>query len=130
MKLIDDNYCFVCGKKNPIGLKLDFSFDGKTITTEFVPQKEHQGYFNIVHGGIISTLLDEAMVKLAIEMGMPAVTARMDIRLQDGTFYVLDVNHNADIGPETSMILGAHKLGYSYGQFASLLVNLAAQRHQ
>jgi D-alanine-D-alanine ligase len=55
--------------------------------------------------------------------------ARMDIRLQDGAFYVLDVNHNADIGPETSMILGAHKLGYSYGQFASLLVNLAAQRH-
>lgn len=55
--------------------------------------------------------------------------ARMDIRLQDGTFYVLDVNHNADIGPETSMVLGAHKLGYSYGQFASLLVNLAAQRH-
>jgi D-alanine-D-alanine ligase len=55
--------------------------------------------------------------------------ARMDIRLKDGTFYVLDVNHNADIGPETSMILGAQKLGYSYGQFASLLVNLAAQRH-
>src|SRR4030065_586627 len=82
MELIDDNYCFVCGKKNPIGLKLDFSFDGKTITTEFVPQKEHQGYFNIVHGGIISTLLDEVMVKLAIEMGMPAVTAHMDIRLR------------------------------------------------
>jgi uncharacterized protein (TIGR00369 family) len=82
MELIDDNYCFVCGKKNPIGLKLDFSFDGKTIKTEFIPQKEHQGYFNIVHGGIISTLLDEAMVKLAIEMGMPAVTARMDIRLR------------------------------------------------
>jgi len=56
--------------------------------------------------------------------------ARMDIRLQDGIFYVLDVNHNADIGPETSLVLGAEKIGYSYGQFGSLLVNLAAQRNQ
>jgi len=56
--------------------------------------------------------------------------ARMDIRLQDGIFYVLDVNHNADIGPETSLVLGAKKIGYSYGQFGSLLVNLAAQRHK
>jgi uncharacterized protein (TIGR00369 family) len=82
MELIDDHFCFVCGKKNPIGLKLDFFFDGKTMKTDFTPQKEHQGYFNIVHGGIISTLLDEVMVKLAIEMGMPSVTARMDIRLR------------------------------------------------
>jgi len=56
--------------------------------------------------------------------------ARMDIRLQDGLFHVLDVNHNADIGPETSLVLGAENIGYSYGQFGSLLVNLAAQRHQ
>jgi D-alanine-D-alanine ligase len=56
--------------------------------------------------------------------------ARMDIRMQNDIFFVLDVNHNPDIGPETSMILGAGKLGYSYGQFGSLLVNLAAHRHQ
>ena len=82
MKFTDDGYCFVCGPKNPIGLKLDFTFNGKTISTQFTPQKEHQGYMNIVHGGIISTLLDEVMVKLAIEMDMPAVTAHMDIRLR------------------------------------------------
>jgi uncharacterized protein (TIGR00369 family) len=82
VEFADDGYCFVCGPKNPIGLKLVFSFDGKRMKTEFVPQKEHQGYMNIIHGGIISTLLDEAMVKLAIEMGMPAVTAQMDIRLR------------------------------------------------
>jgi D-alanine-D-alanine ligase len=55
--------------------------------------------------------------------------ARMDIRLLDGFFYVLDVNPNADIGPQTSLALGAKKIGYSYGKFGSLLVNLAAQRH-
>ncbi len=82
MNLVDDGYCFVCGHKNPIGLKLKFSFNGRTIKTQFTPKKEHQGYMNIVHGGIISTLLDEAMVKLAIAMDMPAVTASIEIRLR------------------------------------------------
>lgn len=105
MELIDDNYCFVCGKKNPIGLKLDFFFDGKTIKTEFIPQKEHQGYFNIVHGGIISTLLDEAMVKLAIEMGMPSVTARMDIRLRKALDVGKKIIVQAEILTDTKKIL-------------------------
>ncbi len=55
--------------------------------------------------------------------------ARMDVRLRNGTFYILDVNHNADISPDTSMIRGANRLGYSYGGFGSLLVTLAAKRH-
>lgn len=82
MNLEDDGYCFVCGPKNPIGLKLKFHFNGKTIKTEFISKKEHQGYLNIVHGGIISTLLDEAMVKLALAMDIPVVTAQMEIRLK------------------------------------------------
>lgn len=55
--------------------------------------------------------------------------ARMDIRLRDGIFYVLDVNPNADISPKTSLALGAEEMGFSYCQFGSILVNLAAQRH-
>jgi uncharacterized protein (TIGR00369 family) len=82
MEFIDDGHCFACGPKNPIGLKLKFVFDGETLKTDFTPKKEHQGYFNIVHGGIITTLLDEVMVQLAIYMEMPAVTAQMDIRLK------------------------------------------------
>jgi D-alanine-D-alanine ligase len=55
--------------------------------------------------------------------------ARIDIRLRNGVFYVLDVNHNADLSPDTSIVLGAQLIGYSYGQLGSLLINLAAQRH-
>jgi len=55
--------------------------------------------------------------------------ARMDIRLRDGFFYLLDVNPNPDISSDNSLTLGAGLVGYSYGQFGSLLVNLAAQRH-
>ena len=104
----DDGYCFVCGPKNPIGLKLDFAFDGKTIRTEYVPPKEHQGYKNIVHGGIVSTLLDEVMVKIAIELGKPAVTAQMDIRLKKAVKIGTKIILSAEITKETRKTLEAY----------------------
>lgn len=55
--------------------------------------------------------------------------ARMDIRQRDGAFYILDVNHNADISSDNSLVKAAALLGLSYGQLGSLFINLAAQRH-
>ena len=55
--------------------------------------------------------------------------ARLDLRLRDGIFYVLDVNPNADFSPDTSLAMSAELSGLSYGQLGSLLVNLAAGRH-
>jgi D-alanine-D-alanine ligase len=55
--------------------------------------------------------------------------ARMDIRQRDDAFYILDVNPNADLSPDTSLALSAGLAGYSFGQLGSLLVNLAARRH-
>jgi D-alanine-D-alanine ligase len=55
--------------------------------------------------------------------------ARLDIRMRDSIFYILDVNHNANNGPDTSMSMAAEAVGLSYGRFSSLLVNLAARRH-
>jgi len=106
--LTDDGYCFVCGPNNPIGLKLDFRLDGEVMTTEFVSRKEHQGYMDIVHGGIISTLLDEIMVKLAIELGMPAVTAHMDIRLRKSVKVGSRLTFSAEILENTSKLLITH----------------------
>jgi uncharacterized protein (TIGR00369 family) len=83
LPLEDDHFCFVCGEKNPIGLHLSFSLHDGKITTEFVPEKIHQGYKDIVHGGIISALLDETMVKAALLQGMPAVTAEISIRFKN-----------------------------------------------
>ena len=82
MNLEDDHYCFVCGEENPSGLHLKFSAGKGKIQTEFIPRKIHQGYKNIVHGGIISTLLDEAMVKAALMQEMPVVTAEITVRFR------------------------------------------------
>ncbi|MEW6570119.1 MAG: PaaI family thioesterase [Nitrospirota bacterium] len=81
--LKDDSYCFVCGERNPNGLHIKFSLREGKVVGEFVPKKIHQGYMDIVHGGLISTLLDEAMVKLALMQGMPAVTAEILIRFRN-----------------------------------------------
>jgi acyl-coenzyme A thioesterase PaaI-like protein len=84
--LQDDNYCFVCGEKNPFGLRLKFSFYNGKATAEFVPQKVHQGYKDIVHGGIITTILDEAMVKAALMQGIHAMSAELTVRFRNILF--------------------------------------------
>jgi D-alanine-D-alanine ligase len=55
--------------------------------------------------------------------------ARMDVRLQDGIFYLLDVNPNPDISSDTSLALGAELVGLPYGKLGSLFINSAARRH-
>lgn len=109
MKLEDDNYCFACGKENPIGLKLNFEIDreSETIKTEFIPTKPYQGYKDIVHGGIISTILDEAMVKLAIGLGMNAVTATMNIKFRKPLLVGEKIIVTAKIESEVRRLIGA-----------------------
>ena len=82
MQLEDNGKCFVCGKDNPCGLKLSFTFvDGK-ITSEFTPSALHQGYKDITHGGIITALLDEAMIQAALSEGASPVTAEISVRFK------------------------------------------------
>lgn len=107
MKLIDDGHCFVCGPNNPAGLKLGFAFDGTSVRTVFTPNKEHQGYLNIVHGGILAMLLDEAMVKLSLALDTPAVTARMEIRLMRALAVGETVTVEARIEKETRKTIHA-----------------------
>ncbi len=53
--------CFVCGRSNPIGLDVVFYYNNNRIETTFTATAAHCGYRNIVHGGILATLLDECM---------------------------------------------------------------------
>jgi acyl-coenzyme A thioesterase PaaI-like protein len=83
MSVVDDGMCFICGERNPIGLKVKFEIDRENMrmTGKFTPRKEHEGFRNIMHGGLQSALLDEAMVKLLWEAGIPAVSAALEIKL-------------------------------------------------
>jgi len=85
IELNDDNGCFVCGKSNPIGLKLDFAVEGDEYVTYFTPAKEHQGWVGIVHGGIVSTVLDEVMTRSVHVRGISAVTGEISVRFRKPT---------------------------------------------
>lgn len=74
------NRCFGCGQANPAGLRLDFlqAPDGAVVSLPVVPDTfdGHPGY---LHGGIIATLLDEAMSKAVRALGRPAMTRKLDV---------------------------------------------------
>jgi uncharacterized protein (TIGR00369 family) len=75
--------CFACGRENPISLRLEFKpDDADGVKAVFVPDEVHQGYNGIMHGGLITTLLDEAMVKACIMQGIEAITAEIKVRFR------------------------------------------------
>ena len=72
--------CFVCGDENPIGLKARFFYDGTQAYTDLTASKQFEGYQKIFHGGIISTILDEVMIKAVLARDIYVVTAEMTIK--------------------------------------------------
>jgi uncharacterized protein (TIGR00369 family) len=74
------NRCFGCGPASAIGLHLEFLLaeDGAVVCLPMIPES-FEGPPGYLHGGIIATLLDEAMSKTVRARGLKAVTGRMEI---------------------------------------------------
>lgn len=57
--------CFICDNNNSntraLGLKIMWDNDNKTVHIPFVPDPTWCGYSNVVHGGLVASVLDEAM---------------------------------------------------------------------
>ena len=66
---IADN-CFVCGSENTFGLRIKLRLDGKICRAEFTPDERHQGYDNILHGGILFSILDDVMANCLFLKGI------------------------------------------------------------
>lgn len=63
----NSDYCFICGRKNPHGLRMTFYDNGRNevIARPTVPDA-YQSYPGIVHGGIIAAMLDEVVGRVAL----------------------------------------------------------------
>ncbi len=72
--------CFACGKDNPIGLRIQFHFDGEICTAEFTPDENHVGWRDTVHGGIIYAALDDVTANVLYQQGRKAHTAKCEVR--------------------------------------------------
>ncbi len=79
---IDDNYCFVCGQDNPQGLKIKVKLfpEEMAAETELALPREYQGWAEVIHGGILSTLLDEMMAQAVWHFAGPGLTLNMEVR--------------------------------------------------
>ena len=74
------NHCFVCGKGNPIGLRLTFRMDQDVCRSQFTPGHDHCGWTETTHGGIIYSVLDDVMANCLFLKGIAAHTARCEVR--------------------------------------------------
>lgn len=80
LNLQDDNKCFACGLDNMEGLRLQWTLEELSMSTFFKAEGKYQSWKGIVHGGILATLLDESMARLACVIYAQAVTAEMTVR--------------------------------------------------
>jgi uncharacterized protein (TIGR00369 family) len=79
---LQKNYCFACGKNNPNGMMLRFTFDKdrNCFVSRFRLGKRFTGPPGHCHGGIIATILDEAMGKVNKLRQVVAVTSEMTVK--------------------------------------------------
>ena len=78
---LQKNYCFGCGKNNPEGMALRFTFDKERgcFVCRFRLGKRYTGPPGHCHGGIIATILDEAMGKVNKLRQVVALTSEMTV---------------------------------------------------
>jgi acyl-coenzyme A thioesterase PaaI-like protein len=79
---IADNYCFVCGRDNPKGLRIKVRYhpNEAAAETELSLPREYQGWADVIHGGILATLLDELMAHAVWHFAGPGLTLSMETR--------------------------------------------------
>ncbi|MDG1839748.1 MAG: PaaI family thioesterase [Dehalococcoidia bacterium] len=77
-----EQVCFACGIHNDAGLGMKFSrLDDGSVQSLYKPRVEDQGFPSIVHGGVLASLIDEAMAwALWSQIGVLGVTAKLEIK--------------------------------------------------
>jgi acyl-coenzyme A thioesterase PaaI-like protein len=80
---LQNDRCFVCGSRNPHGLRLCFAPDGdRAVTAVWRTNQVWEGFKGVIHGGIVSAVLDEAMSKAVAAAGIRALTCELRVRLR------------------------------------------------
>jgi len=107
--------CVMCGQCVPNGLRLCFTpVEDDSVEAEFQCSDDYQGYTGLLHGGMISAMLDAAMTNCLFALGVEALTADLRIRFR------MPVPTNARIRLRASLLDERPPL---YRLAASLLVD-------
>jgi acyl-coenzyme A thioesterase PaaI-like protein len=80
---LDPSQCFACSPEHPHGLHLDFHPDASgRWCAVWTPDATFEGFRNVIHGGIVSTVLDESMAKAVAGTGSFGFTAELRVRFR------------------------------------------------
>ncbi|MFA5519493.1 MAG: PaaI family thioesterase [Spirochaetota bacterium] len=84
----EDTICFGCGVDNEVGLKLKLEFDDDTKTAygEYTAHELLEGIPNIIHSGIVASILDETMITVNKYLEIMAITSEITIRYLQPAF--------------------------------------------
>jgi uncharacterized protein (TIGR00369 family) len=74
--------CFVCGDKNPTGLNVAFYSDDDRVVAQYTAGPSFEGYKDILHGGILSSLLDEVMIRAVLDKGIFSLTSEICVKFR------------------------------------------------
>jgi acyl-coenzyme A thioesterase PaaI-like protein len=79
-----DDYCFACGSRNPIGIRMQVKYleDSTAAESLVALPREFQGWEKVIHGGILSTLLDEIMMHAVWHFVGAGVTLGMEVQFR------------------------------------------------
>lgn len=83
LQILPNPACVVCGPENPRGMQLRFQIsDDGEVVADWTPTPDWEGFKGIIHGGIVTTVLDEAMSQAVSARGWPALTCELRVRLR------------------------------------------------
>ncbi|MBM4288852.1 MAG: PaaI family thioesterase [Deltaproteobacteria bacterium] len=79
-----DDYCFACGSRNPkgIGMQVHYLEESETAESLLVLPREYQGWQEVIHGGILATLLDEIMMHAVWHFAGPGLTLGLEVQFR------------------------------------------------
>ncbi len=115
----DDQNCFVCGRKNVAGLQLDFRRDAASgaAEAEVAFPVQYQGWRCTVHGGLLATVLDEAMAQAAAASGLKSVTAEITVKFRKPAMTGEPCRVSARVtGSRGRIVFAESRLGDGHGQ--------------
>ncbi len=84
----EDKICFGCGQENEKGLKLELDFDDDTKTAygEYIAHELLEGVPNIIHPGIVASILDETMTTVNKYLEVMTMTSELTVRYLQPAF--------------------------------------------
>jgi acyl-coenzyme A thioesterase PaaI-like protein len=102
------HWCFACGQLNPGGLRLEFEVSRDRAEARYTALQRHQGYDGLLHGGVVTALLDEAMGWAIFHQGIWGVTAKISVAFRQPVPIGADLRVVGEIARDRGRMIETH----------------------